>query len=150
MKKEDIAKSIINQLSGSLEETKWINIKALDINNHYFNAEDSGELFSEGYISFGKKGTFIAIGKFDDRYYTDVDEFHSSYEYFISFGNGRQEISFDSKPKYVINSGLTVYRNRLNDTELSKKLIELYDQIVLSVINITDTDDFMKDFLGTN
>lgn len=148
MKKEDIAGVIIKELYESFEGTEWFNIRKIDINNHYFGADGSSEEFLEGYISFGKNGNFIVIGKFDDKYYTDVDEYYSSNEYFISFGKGKQVAKVTDKNKYELDSGLTVYRNRLANKEVSEKLIELYDKIILSVLNINEKEDFMKGFLG--
>ncbi|MBO0446321.1 hypothetical protein JZO78_08185 [Enterococcus ureilyticus] len=133
-KKVKVAKELIEYLLTDSEEVSWVNFSKSKYKNEIINvSESSSGIYGNTFICITAKSKILAIGKYEERYYTDENEYYSLYPYFFSYGN----ISGDK-----ITSIETVIESEFGDTD---KLAELYSKVNISNMNI-NLDDITNSF----
>ncbi len=131
-KKVQIAHGLVNILLDNNDN--WENWMKSPYSGSIFNTTNSGEYVSDNaFIQITSKNKILCIGKYESRYYTDENEYYSSYYYFFSFGN----VDGNS-----ITSLETVTEEEFGG---SVKLEELYSKANLSYMDI-DIDDIESSF----
>lgn len=133
-KKVKVAKGLVEYLLRDSEEVKWENFSKSKYKNEVINISDSSAgIYGNIFICTTAKSKILAIGKYEERYYTDEDEYYSDYPYFLSYGN----ISGDE-----ITSIETVTESEFGSRD---KLAELYSKINIANMNI-NLDDITNSF----
>lgn len=132
LKKVEIANTLVSILLD--KDDQWINRRNAFYTGLVFSPSDANELeFGNVFVQVTAKKKIFAIGRYEERYYTDENEYYSNFPYFFSFGS-------------VANGSITSIET-VTESEFGggDDLEKLYSKANLSSMNI-DIDDIENSF----
>lgn len=135
------AYNITKQFRGD-NSKKWEKVEDYGFLENIFISTNPNEVVKNGFKTSGKKGKFVVVGLYEDRYYTDEDSYTFDSAFYLTFGTMDKDsvVTALTVTEAELRKDLNMNLSMMLDKEPIK---ELYEFVSLSIM---DSQDFLNDF----